>query len=365
MKFKIAKEAFLAGLQDVMHVVGSRTTLPILSNVLIEASNGKLKLTTTDLDVGVSGEIPAEVEVEGKTTMPVKRLASIIGVLPASDVEVSVDSNDVASISCGPSFFKILGLSESEFPALPAFEAAEEYKLPQNELKVALKKTSYSISTDETRYVLNGIFLSFHEQKLTLVATDGRRLALVENELEYPESQDRDIIVPTKAVSELQRQLGSGEFVSLKLKDNQVCFELEGKIIVSKLIEGSYPNYKQVIPGQAEEKLEIDRSVLLNTVKRVSLLASDKSNSIKLKFEQGAITLSANSPDIGESKESLPIEYGGKEFAIAFNPDFLMAPLRNIDEETITLDLIDEMSPGVIRTGQDFLYVLMPMRVTN
>ena len=365
MKFKIAREALQAGLQDVIHVVGSRSTLPILSNVLIVASKGKVRMTTTDLDVGVSGEIIADVEVEGQTTLPVKRLASIVSVLPASEVEIAVDSKHTATITSGPSFFKIIGLPESEFPPLPQFEEAKEFKLPQESLKAALKKTSYAISTDETRYVLNGIFMSFHDQKLTMVATDGRRLGLVENDLEYPESQDGDIIIPTKAVSELQRQLkGEGDII-LKLKDNQILFELENKLIVSKLIDGSYPNYKQVIPGEAQERLEIDRSVLLDTTKRVSLLASDKSNSIKIEFRKGEIALSANTPDVGEASESIPIDYTGNEFAIAFNPEFLMAPLRNIDSTTIHLDLIDEMSPGVIRTGNDFLYVLMPMRVTG
>ena len=365
MKFKIAREALQTGLQDVIQVVGSRAALPILSNVLIEASKGKIRMTTTDLDVGVSSEIDAEVEAEGRTTIPVKKLSSIVGALPASEVEVSVDSKNIATITSGPSFFKIMGLSDTEFPSLPIFTEAKEFKIQQSALKNALKKTSYAISTDETRYVLNGIFMSFHDQKLTLVATDGRRLGLVENELEYPEAQDGDIIIPTKAVSELQRQLSDNGEVVFQLKDNQICFQLGPKYIVSKLIEGSYPNYKQVIPGQAQERLEIDRTVLLETTKRVSLLASDKSNSIKIEFRQGEISLSANTPDVGEASESIPLDYTGKEFAIAFNPEFLMAPLRNIDSPTVNFDFIDEMSPGVIRTGSDFLYVLMPMRVTN
>lgn len=365
MKFKITKDALQNGLQDVIQIVGSRAALPILSNVLIEARNGKIRMTTTDLDVGVSGEIDAEIEVEGSTTLPVKKLSSIVGALPASDIEISVDSKNVATIMSGPSFFKIMGLSDSEFPALPTFAEAKEFKIQQSVLKNALKKTSYAISTDETRYVLNGIFLSFHDQKLTLVATDGRRLGLVESDLEYPESQDGDIIIPTKAVSELQRQLGDKGSVILQLKDNQICFQLGSKFIVSKLIDGSYPNYKQVIPGQAQERLEIDRNVLLDTTKRVALLASEKSNSIKIEFRQGEISLSANTPDVGESSESIPLDYTGKEFAIAFNPEFLMAPLRNLESPTVNFDFIDEMSPGVIRTGSDFLYVLMPMRVTN
>ena len=252
MKFSISKEAFLEALQQVQHVVSSRATLPILSNVLIEASDGKLKLTTTDLDVGVSGSVDATVEKEGSTTLPVKRLVSIVAQLPASEVLVSIDSKNHASIKCGPSFFKIIGLGEEEFPPLPKFEEAKEFKMAQSVLLDALKKTSYAISTDETRYVLNGIYVSFKEGKMIFVATDGRRLAMVENDLEFPASHEMDIIIPAKAIGELQRMLGTEGDAIVRLSGNQISFEIGGSIIVSKLIEGNYPNYKQVIPGNAK-----------------------------------------------------------------------------------------------------------------
>lgn len=248
MKFRIAKEAFLDGLQQVQHVVSTRTTLPILSNVLIEAKDGRLRLTTTDLDVGVSGSVEAEVSKEGATTLPVKRLVSIIRELPSAEVEVTVDAKNVAKITSGPSFFKIIGLAHDEFPPLPDFAEAKEYRIPQAMLKEGLKKTSYAISTDETRYVLNGIFVSFNEGKMTLVATDGRRLAMVENELEFPASHETEIIIPTKAIQELARLSGTEGDIIGRLKGNQISFEVGDSIIVSKLIEGNYPNYRQVIP---------------------------------------------------------------------------------------------------------------------
>ncbi|MBB09275.1 MAG: DNA polymerase III subunit beta [Roseibacillus sp.] len=365
MKFRIARDAFLDSLQQVQHVVSTRTTLPILSNVLIEASGGSLRLTTTDLDVGVSGTVDAEVSKEGSTTMPVKRLVSIIRELPDAEVEVAVDAKDVASITCGPSFFKIIGLAHGEFPPLPDFKEAKEYKIPQGLLRESLKKTSYAISNDETRYVLNGIFTAFKEGKLTLVATDGRRLAMVENDLEFPASHETDFIIPTKAVQELQRLLGDEGDAIARLSDNQIVFEVGSSVIVSKLIEGNYPNYRQVIPGEAKETLKLGREALLETARRVSLLSSEKSNSVKLVVGDGGIDVTANSPDIGEAKESMSVNYGGKEIAIAFNPEFLMAPLRNLEDEEIQLDLIDEMSPGVLRGSGSFLYVLMPMRVTG
>ncbi|MDC0088012.1 DNA polymerase III subunit beta [Akkermansiaceae bacterium] len=364
MKFFITKEAFLDALQQVQHVVSNRATLPILSNVLIEAVDGKLRLTATDLDVGVSGSVDAQIEKEGSTTLPVKRLVSIIRELPASEVEVSVDNKNNASIKSGPSFFKIIGLGEDEFPPLPKFEEANEFKIEQSVLLDAIKKTSYAISTDETRYVLNGIYVSFRGGKMTFVATDGRRLAMVENDLEYPASHETDIIIPSKAVNELQRLLGSDGEVMVRLSGNQISFEINDSIIVSKLIEGNYPNYKQVIPGEKKERVTINREEFLSTVRRVSLLTSESSNSVKLTFSKGNIDVQANSKDIGEAKEPVVADYDGEEFAIAFNPEFLMAPLKNLNEESVYLDLIDGMSPGVVRIDGTFLYVIMPMRVS-
>ncbi len=365
MKFRISKEAFLEGLQKVQHVVSSRTTLPILSNVLLVARGGRLQFTTTDLDVGITGSVEAEIEKEGATTLPVKRLVSIVRELPASEVEVSVDSKNHASIRSGPSFFKIIGLGETEFPPFPDFSSAKEFRIPQNVLRDGLKKTSYAISTDETRYVLNGIFTSFRDGKMTLVATDGRRLAMVDSDLEFPASHETDVIIPSKAVQELQRLLGdSGELI-LKLNDNQISFVIGDTLLCSKLIDGNYPNYRQVIPGDSNERVVISREALLETVRRVSLLSSDKANSVKLVFSENRIEVTANSPDVGEAQESMDVIYQGPPMQIAFNPEFLQAPLRALDSEQVYLDLIDEMSPGVLRIEGTFLYVLMPMRVTN
>lgn len=363
MKFTISKEAFLEAIQQVQHVVSTRTTLAILSNVLLKARDGSLELTTTDLDVGVSGSVQAEVDDAGATTLPARRLATIVRELPAEEIEVSVDEKNVASIRSGPSFFKVLGLSSEEFPPLPKFDEAREFKMEQAVLKDCLRKTSYAISTDETRYVLNGILFSFKNGKLTMVATDGRRLAMVEQELEFPQSQEVDFIVPTKAVNELARLLADTGDVLIKVTNSQVGFDLDGGFLVSKLIEGNYPNYRQVIPGDAKERIALERETFLRAISRVSLLASEKSNSVKLQFTPGQVEIIASSPDIGEARESLAINYKGASITIAFNPEFLMAPLRNLLSDEVTLHLIDEISPGVLRTGTNFLYVLMPMRV--
>jgi DNA polymerase III subunit beta len=363
MKFSVSKEKLLEGLQTVQNVVGTRTTLPILSNVLLQAEDGHLRLTTTDLDVGVSGVIEVNVEKPGGTTLPARRLATIVRELPASEISFEVDSKNVAAIRCGQSFFKILGLPEEEFPPLPRFDDAKVFTLGQQQLRDGLKKTSYAISTDETRYVLNGILFSFKDNKLTMVATDGRRLALVDLEIEFPRSQEVDVIIPTKCVSELARLVGDTGELRMSVGENQVAFEVNGTFLVSKLIEGNYPNYRQVIPGECKERITLERELFLSSVHRVSLLTNEKANSVKLIFSKNNIEICANTPDIGEAHESIPVAYKGKEFSIAFNPEFLMAPLRNLTNDEVFLDLIDEMSPGVLKIQSPFLYVLMPMRV--
>jgi DNA polymerase-3 subunit beta len=364
MKFSVSKEKFLSGLQTVQNVVSTRTTLPILSNVLVQARNGHVRLTTSDLDVGISDAVEAQIEKEGAITLPARRLVGIVRELPSSEIQIDLDNKNFASIRCGQSFFKILGLPEEEFPPLPAFEGAKEFTLKGKELRDALKKTSYAISTDETRYVLNGIFFSFREGTLTMVATDGRRLALVDLEVEFPRSQEVDIIVPTKCVAELVRLVEDEGDVKMSVTENQVAFEAGGTLLVSKLIEGNYPNYRQVIPGEPKERLTIERELFLTAVHRVSLLASEKSNSVKLVFAKNNIEIAANTPEVGEARESIPVAYKGREFSIAFNPEFLMAPLRNLPNDEVYLDLIDEMSPGVIKIQSPFLYVLMPMRIS-
>ena len=362
MKFSVSKDKLLEGLSTVQNVVSTRTTLPILSNVLLQASDGEIRMTTTDMDVGLRRSVDAQVERTGATTLPARRLFSIVRELPSSEIYFDVDTRNSASIRSGSSYFKILGMPEEEFPPLARFEDAKIFTIAQKDLKNGLKKTFYAISAEQTRYVLNGILFSFKDNKLTLVATDGRRLALVDLEVEYASSQETEIIVPTKAVTEIQRLVREEGEVKLSIGENQIAFELHRTLLVAKLIEGNYPNYRQVIPPEAKERITLERETFLSAVRRVSLLASEKSNSVKLIFSKGNIDIVATTPEVGEAKESLPVMYKGREFGIAFNPEFLMAPLRNLAEEEIYLDLIDEMSPGVIKIAGPFLCVLMPMR---
>lgn len=363
MKLKVAKEQILKGLQITQGVIGSRSTLPILSNVLLETEGDRLWLTSTDLEVSVKCSIPAEIEEGGSTTLPAKKLFSIIRELASSELAMEVDDKNSASITCGSSFFKILGLPREEFPPLPKLDAGFAYTLDQAVLKDMLSKTAYAASSDETRQFLNGVLLSFKNDKLTAVATDGRRLALIEHEMECPKDAEGDIIVPSKAVNELLHSLGNEGTIKIRAVKNQITFEFGDQVLFSKLIEGNYPNFRQVIPSQAEHRIQIERETLLSAVKRVALLTSDRSNSVKLTFAKNKVEVSAQTQDIGEAHESIPIKFTGAELNVAFNPEFIMDPLRHLTSDEVYLEFNDELSPGVIKCDTPFLYVLMPMRI--
>jgi DNA polymerase III subunit beta len=369
MKLSISKEQLIQGLQAVQNIVSARTTLPVLSNVLIRAEGNRLDLTGTDLDVTISTAVEANVEKPGAVTLPAKKLLGIVKELPTPQIDLEVDDKNVCRIVSGASFYKINGLAAEEFPAFPKFAENRKIILPQDKLKSLLKKTSFAISTDESRFVLNGIFISLKEHKVTLVATDGRRLSLAEEEVDIPPSSQGECIVPSKAIGELTRLLGTQNEVEIKFTDNQVGFTLNNEkglatIIISKLIDGNYPNYRQVIPGEARERLTLVREELLQALRRAEIMTSEKSNSVKLAFTKNKLEISANTPDVGEARESIAINYKGADMAIAFNPTYMMDPLRALDNDEVFLELIDELSPGVIKINGPFLYVLMPMRMS-
>jgi len=371
MKITIAKDQIITGLQAVQNVVSSRTTLPILSNVLLRAEGGRVEFTATDLDVTVACKVDAKVVKPGATTLPVKKLFGIVRELN-SEIEIEVDEKNVASIRSGSSYFKINGLGADEFPPQPKFKDDKKVSLPQENIRAMFKKTCFAVSTDESRYVLNGLFVSLKEGKMTVVATDGRRLALVDEEVEVGEKSAGEFIIPAKAVNELNRLFQEKGEVEIKLGENQASFELkddnnENKglavLLVTKLIEGNYPNYRQVIPGEAKERVALVREELLHALRRAEIMTSEKANSVKLTFSRNNLTITANSPEVGEARETIAINYKGNDISIAFNPGYLIDPLNALTQDEVFFELIDELSPGVIKINGPFLYVVMPMRL--
>jgi DNA polymerase-3 subunit beta len=368
MKLSIGKEQILLGLQAVQNVVGSRTTLPILSNVLLKATENRLELTATDLDVTVSCSVEAKVRMAGSATIPVKKFFGICRELGHLEIELETDEKNVCTLSAGNSYYRINGLPAEDFPPIPEFSDKKHVVVPQDKLRAMLKKTAFAISSDESRYVLNGIFHSLKDHKVTLVATDGRRLALVEEEVDVSTESEGEFIVPTKAINELTRLLQTAGEVAIRYTDNQVAYSLKGEkspsiLIVSKLVEGNYPNYRQVIPTEFKERVTLVREELLQALRRAEIMTSDKSNSVKLSFTKNNLAITANTPEIGEARESLAINYKGTDVAIAFNPIYLMDPLKALESDEVYLELHDELSPGVVKTNSPFLYVIMPMRM--
>jgi DNA polymerase-3 subunit beta len=369
MNLTISKEQIINGLQAVQNVVSTRTTLPILSNVLLRAEGERLEFTATDLDVTISCGVEAKVKKAGASTVPVKRLFGIVRELNNAEIDLEVDDKNVCSIRSGPSFYKINGLSADEFPPLPTFKDDKKVVLPQETVKSMMKRTSFAISTDESRYVLNGIYISLKDHKMTMVATDGRRLALADEEVDVSEKSQGEFIVPAKTVNELNRLLQDKGEVEIRYAENQASFTLKDEkgssiLIITKLIEGNYPNYRQVIPTETKERVGLVREEFLHALRRAEIMTSEKANSVKLSFGKNKLEITANSPEVGEAKESLAVNYKGPEMAIAFNPKYMIDPLNSLANDEVFLELIDELSPGVLKINGPFLYVVMPMRLS-
>lgn len=376
MKFKINRDHFTSGLQQVLNVVGTRATMPILSNVLIEAGDDQISLTTTNLDLGIRCRIKADVAEKGALTLPVRKLASIVRELPSLDVEVETYSNNQAKLTSGQSLFRIMGIGADEFPPLPTFNDQHSFMLRQDELGRMLKSVSYAQSSDETRYIMNGVFFNFEGNGLTLAATDGRRLAVISKELEVTEDNAGHLILPAKTVGEVGRLLGQGDSVRIAFNDRQVAFEINSEAdaaaeaglldniyLVSKVVEGNYPNYRQVIPKENDQHIKLNRESFAKCIARAALVTSDKNNSIKVHVNENILEVTGSSPEFGESNVTLNVEYGGPDVTVAFNPQFILDPLKALQRDEVIFEFKDELSPGVIRTPDSFLCVVMPLRL--
>jgi len=362
MKFKIEKSVLLEGIQIVQNVITPKSALPILVNILIETQNDTLRLTATDLDIGISCVIPVDVQEQGAITIPAKRFNDIIRELPQDIVQVTTKKNNLVFIETDTCQFKIMGITKEEFPKLPEFKDKEVVRLEQATLKKLLHLTSFAVSYDETRYILNGILFQIIKNKLTLVATDGKRLAIIEHAIKEDIEKEVRIIIPIKTIQELIRNLKEDGELSLILGHNQVLFDLGNTVVISRLIEGEFPDYKQVIPPIVENKIKINREQFLLAVRRAALLATPDYRAVKLEVFKNKMVVSKSTPDIGESREEVAMEYQGKELVVGFNPAYLMDVLKNLDDEKIEIELQDTEKPGVVRLN-GYVYIVLPMRL--
>jgi len=369
MKFQINKDVLQKGIQITQNIISTKNILPILSNILIETTKNKIKLTTTDLDVGISILLDAEIQEIGAITIPAKRLNDIVRELPEGEAQFIVKKNNIVYIKLGTCEFKLMGVAREEFPKLPEFKDREVIEIEQVILKEMLQLTSFAISHEETRYVLNGLLLDFKKHPhregyvLKLVATDGRRLALIEKNIDTKTNKEVKIIIPQKAIHELQKNLKDDGRAIIVIATNQVLFELDNVAIISRLIEGDFPDYTRVIPSSSENKIRIDRQQFLQAIRRASLLSTPDSLAIRLELFSNKLLITKSTQDVGESKEEVSVEYGGKDLIVGFNPVYLIDVLRNLSGVFVEFELTESEKPGVIRT-EDYVYLIQPMRLS-
>jgi len=362
MKIKVEKSILLSGVQMVQNVITPKSTLPILANILIETESNNLRLTATDLDIGITCLIPVNLQEAGAITVPAKRFNDIVKELPGDNVSIHTKKNNLVTIETDSCQFKIMGLEREEFPKLPEFKDKEVIKIDQGLLKTMLGLTSFAVSLDETRYILNGVLLKIDKNNLTLVSTDGKRLAMVERKIKQDVAKTVSIIIPIKTIHELNRNLREEGELSFVLGNNQALFDLGGVVIISRLIEGEFPDYRQVIPAVTDNKVVINREEFLLAIKRAALLSTPDYQAVKFEVFKDKVVVSKSTPDIGESREEVRAKYTGKEMAIGFNPNYLIDVLKNLSEEDIGLEVTDSEKPGVMRIN-GYTYIVLPMRI--
>ena len=371
MKLTIERTALLKALGHVQSVVERRNTIPILSNVKIEAGDGRLGLNATDMDLEITDTVAADVSAPGATTAPAHTLYDIVRKLPeGSQVDLDAGGDGQMVLSSGRSRFSLPCLPTEEFPVMSGGDLPHEFALTAAELRSLIDRTRFAISTEETRYYLNGIYLHAADRDgtdvLRAVATDGHRLASVEVPLPAGAGGMPGIIVPRKTVTELRKLIDeSGDEVSVGLSDSKIRFSFDDAVLTSKLIDGTFPDYQRVIPQGNDKELEVDRKLFADAVDRVSAISSEKSRAVKLAMANGVLVLSASSPEHGSATEEIEVNYTGDDLEIGFNSSYLLDITRQIEGDNAHFSLADAASPTILREGGDAsaLYVLMPMRV--
>jgi DNA polymerase-3 subunit beta len=307
--------------------------------------------------------MPINVSEEGAITIPAKRFNEIVKEIPSGVIDLSVKKNNFVHLENEKSFFKIMGLPKDDFPKLPEIQGETEVVLEQKTLKKILSLTSFAVSHDESRYIFNGALFVFKNNKLRVVTTDGRRLALVDEELDINLNGERQLIVPGKALAKLISILKDEGKLKISWNENQILFDLGGVILISQLIKGDFPNYEQVIPPENKEKIVLSREKFLNATKRVAVFSTQDSISIRLDVLKDKIVFSKISPELGEAKDEIDIDYKGKEISISFNPEYLIDVLKSLDEENVTLEITGEDKPALLRSQKEkYLYLVVPIQ---
>jgi DNA polymerase-3 subunit beta len=364
MKIAVARGELLEALSVVGKGLSSRTTLPILSGILLSAAGEQLVLQSTDLEVSIRDAVKVNVEKEGQVVVPGRLFTEIVRSFPEAAVTVDATAHDHAVISCGTASFNVKTLSPEDFPKFPEVQTDKRIAVPTETLVSVVRQVSKAVSRDETRPILTGVLFVVENSTLRMVATDSYRLAVREVMLEGEATESIEVVVPGKAIEEVPKLAGSAEQVTIGVSENQVVFEFGETVYVSRRIEGNFPNYRQLIPKEHETTVKVDRAELLDAVKRVSLMAQHNAP-LRMKVTESTLTLSATTADVGEATEDLMVETEGKDVEIAFNHAFLTDGVSSAVSDQLTVYIVSPLKPGVLRPvgDEDFTYLIMPVRL--
>jgi DNA polymerase-3 subunit beta len=373
MELTVAKADLQKELQLCQGVVEKRSTIPILSNVLLRAEDGRLQMAATDLDVTILSSCPARITTPGGVTIEAKRLFDIVRSLPDEDVHITLQENNSLLIDSGTAKFRLLGLPAEDYPTLPTVNVTESYDVPLDELKTMVAKVKFAITHEETRFQLNGALLKVLPTKMEMVATDGHRMALIN----FPQgsngkAKELTILVPRKAMEEIMRlEPGENGTVRFGVSENHLFFEAAERRLLARMIDVNFPNYMEVIARDNDRKVLVDRERLLATIRRISLVANERTRAVRFDFAPGKLTVSSTNPELGDARETVPIDYAGNPFFVGLNAAYVTDFLSAVDTQQVSLDLKDENSQCIGRPSSndaelayEYLYVVMPMRLT-
>jgi DNA polymerase-3 subunit beta len=369
MEILVRRNDLVKELQLVQGIVERKNSIPILSNVLAEARTGELRISATDLDVSLRCGCAAQVVEEGAVTLGAKKLYEIVRSLPESDVSVKVEGDAWARIKCERVEIKMAGLPGEDFPSLPEARPGKAVDIPVAVLRALIQRTAFAITAEDARYYLAGALLVLDKDAAAMVATDGHRLAWAQRKAALKVAETTRVLVPRKAITELARlveEMGGEDVVSFQQGDGHLIFAAGGRTLASKMVEAQFPAYEKVVGVTGDKKVAVGRELLQSAIRRVSLLSSERGRAVKMSLDEGRLEVSASSPELGEARESLPLEYAGDAVEIGFNAQYLLEFLAVVGTDEVALEVKDAESQGLLRPvgddGGDYRYVVMPMR---
>ena len=370
MRFTIAREKLQEGLTAVAASIPAKTTLPVLANILVETTDRGIRLSGTDLDIAVSTEVAADVESQGAITIPAKKLAEIARELPPSPVKIAAAGEQRVTLECGRSRFKLLGLPRDEFPTFPTVRFNESWKVRSGDLQKLISHTAFAVSTEESRPILNGVLWELRPELMRMVATNGHRLAKMELPITSTVAANNDLIVPPKALDQIRRLFPAEEELEIARGDNHLGFRSPFTSVFTRLIEGPYPNYEQVIPKDNDRVAIADKQALAGALKRMSVIASDQTHRIRMSFNAGMVKFSVQTPDLGEAQDELPLRYTGDPLDIGFNATYLLEILRYMPTEEVKLtfkapERASTIEPEGWSDAAKYLCLVMPLRLVD